>query len=271
MPSMPMGAQSNATAADPAGGNGASWVDDGEKYALLALNMKFDDPLPLQEMTPHHWAFADEQFKLPAHWREWLGTVRTKEVEGSNLFLFSKMRSRAPEVIDDETNKLKHHAGLFYSGLLLASLAAPAHKPVMLAGYRKDGEIVVRTQDDYDPAIASIIRHYPPLTLAELQLAAEIASQIAAIEAEVSAGTSYWRFFRVLQLYLKTRTIIDNMERLHQYCRCIEGLIVPNAGYSGKKFKSRTELFIGTCSATWSTCTRTNTWRHLTAKRCSSW
>jgi hypothetical protein len=87
----------------------------------------------------------------------------------------------------------------------------------------------------------------------------------------VSAGTSYWRFFRVLQLYLKTRTIIDNMERLHQYCRCIEGLIVPNAGYSGKKFKSRTELFIGTCAATWSTCTRTNTWRHLTAKRCSSW
>jgi hypothetical protein len=60
MPSMPMGAQSNATAADPAGGNGASWVDDGEKYALLALNMKFDDPLPLQEMTRHHWAFADE-------------------------------------------------------------------------------------------------------------------------------------------------------------------------------------------------------------------
>jgi hypothetical protein len=173
-----------------------------------------------------------------------VGPPHTSEVEGSSLFLLSKMRSRAPEVIDDETNKLKHHAGLS-SGLLLASLAAPAHKPVMLAGYRKDGEIVVRTQDDYDPAIASIIRRYPPLTLAELQLAAEIASQIADIEAEVSAGTSYWRLFRVLQLYLKTRTIIDNMERLHQYCRCIEGLIVPNAGDSGKKFKSRTELFIG--------------------------
>jgi cell pole-organizing protein PopZ len=26
-------------------------------------------------------------------------------------------------------------------------------------------------------------------------------------------------------LYLETRTIRDNMDRLHQYCRCIEGLI----------------------------------------------
>jgi hypothetical protein len=225
--------------------NAASWVDDGEKYALIALSIKFDDPLPLQEMTPHHWAFADEQFTLPAHWREWLGTIRTEEVEGSNLFLLSKMRSRAPEVVDDETRKLKHHAELFYSGLLLASPAVPAHRPVMLAGYRKDGEIVVRTQDDYDPAIASIVRHYPPVTLAELRVAAEIASQIAAIEAEMAAGTSYWRFFRVLRLYYEARTTSDNMDRLHQYCRCIEGLIVPSAGDSGKKFKSRTELFIG--------------------------
>jgi hypothetical protein len=115
----------------------------------------------------------------------------------------------------------------------------------MLAGYRRHDEIIVRTQADYDPAIAGMVRHYPPVTLAELQLAAKLASQIAAIKAEVSSSTSYWRFFRVLQLYLEARTIIDNMKRLHQYCRCIEGLIVPKAGDSGKKFKSRTELFIG--------------------------
>jgi hypothetical protein len=115
----------------------------------------------------------------------------------------------------------------------------------MLAGYRRHGEIIVRTQDDYDPAIASMVRHYPPVTLAELQLAAKLASQIAAIEAEISSGASYWRFFRVLKLYLEARTIIDNMERLHQYCRCIDGLIVPDVSKTRRQFKSRTELFIG--------------------------
>jgi hypothetical protein len=37
----------------------------------------------------------------------------------------------------------------------------------------------------------------------------------------------------------------DNMDRLHQYCRCIDGLIVSKQGEARKQFKSRTELFIG--------------------------
>jgi hypothetical protein len=35
------------------------------------------------------------------------------------------------------------------------------------------------------------------------------------------------------------------MDRLHQYCRCIDGLIVSKQGEAKKRFKSRTELFIG--------------------------
>jgi hypothetical protein len=96
--------------------------------------VKLDDPVPLQEMTPHHWTFADARFDVPAHWREWLGTIRTEEVEDSNLFLLSKMRSQAPEIVDAETVVLKRRAGHFYAGLLLASPFAPAHRPVMLVG-----------------------------------------------------------------------------------------------------------------------------------------
>ena len=64
----------------------ASWIDDGDKYAVVALSVKLDDSVPLQEMAPHHWAFADERFDFPPHWREWLGTIRTGEVEGSACF-----------------------------------------------------------------------------------------------------------------------------------------------------------------------------------------
>jgi hypothetical protein len=62
-------------------------------------------------MTPIHWAFADARFDMPTHWREWLGTIRTEEVEQSNLFLLSKMLSQVPEVVDAETTELKRHAG----------------------------------------------------------------------------------------------------------------------------------------------------------------
>jgi hypothetical protein len=70
--------------------------------AVIALAVKLDDPAPLQQMTPHHWVFANERFDMPPHWREWLGTIRTQQVEGSNLFLLSKMRSQAPEIDDAE-------------------------------------------------------------------------------------------------------------------------------------------------------------------------
>jgi hypothetical protein len=68
------------------------------------------------------------------------------------------MRSQTPEIVDAETAELKWRAGHFYAGLLLASPFAPAHKPVMLAGYRKNGEINVRSQDDFEPVIPSIVR-----------------------------------------------------------------------------------------------------------------
>ena len=48
----------------------ASWINNGEKYAVIALGVKLDDPVPLQEMTPHHLAFADTRFDMPARWRE---------------------------------------------------------------------------------------------------------------------------------------------------------------------------------------------------------
>jgi hypothetical protein len=131
-------------------------------------------------MTPNNWAFSDARFNMPPHWLEWLGTIRTEEVEHSNLFLLSKALSQVPEVVDAETAELKRYAGHFYGGLLLGSSFAPTHKPVMLAGYRRDGEINVRSQDDYDCAIPSIVRHYPPVTLTELQLAAKIASRSVA-------------------------------------------------------------------------------------------
>jgi len=221
-----------------------TWIDDEEKYAVIALNVKLDFPMPLQKMTPDHWAFSDVRFDLPAHWRDWLGTIRTQAVERSNLFLLSKAQSWDPDVLDGESVKLKHQAQLFYASLLLASRFAPADKPIMLSGYRRAGEIIIRSQDEFDPPIPSLVRRYPAVTLAELQLAARIASQIAAIETTSLPG-GHWRLFRVLHLYYEACTIISNMDRLHQYCRCIDGLIVPDAGKTKRQFKSRTELFIG--------------------------
>jgi hypothetical protein len=77
-----------------------------------------------------------------------------------------------------------------------------------------------------------------------IQTAAQLAGQIEAIAKAALAG-GHWRLFGTLQIYYEARTTFNILDRLHQYCRCIDGLILPKAGETKRQFKSRTELFIG--------------------------
>jgi hypothetical protein len=225
-------------------GNPATWIDDGEKYALVGLSVKVEDDIPFQQFKSYLWASAETTFYIPAHWREWLGSIRTEEVDDCNLFLLSKLHSLRPEVLDDENKKLQQRVSYFYSGLLLASTFAPAHKPVMLTGSRRVGEIDIRQQQDFDSPIPCLFRPYPPVVSEDIRLAAQLGEKLGALAAAPPTGGP-WRLFRTLHIYTESRTTADILDRLHQYSRCIDGLILPNAGETKRQFKSRTELFIG--------------------------
>ena len=91
-----------------------------------------------------------------------IGSIRVREVENCNLFLLSKLRSSTPDILDAENKQLQQRVWNFYIGLLLASTFAPGHKPVMLTGSRRDGEIGVRQQHDLDCPIPCLFYPYPP-------------------------------------------------------------------------------------------------------------
>jgi hypothetical protein len=114
----------------------------------------------------------------------------------------------------------------------------------MLTGSRRHGEIGIRSQKDFDPPIPCLFRPYPPILAKDIRLAAELAGKIDALGTAPLKG-GHWRLFRTLDLYKEARTIADILERIHQYCRCIDGLILPEAGKTKAQFKCRTELFIG--------------------------
>jgi len=220
------------------------WIAEGEKYALVGLSLKVDPTLPTGPMGSERWLYTTDAFELPDLWPQWLGTIRSGELKGCNVFLLSKAPSQTPDVLDGENQHLQYRAATFYSGLLLASRFAPAHRPVLLTGSRRDGVIGIREQQDYEAAVPCTFRFYPEVEAAEFGLAARLADAIVDIpEAAVPGG--HWRLFQALRVYMKARTEHDLLERLHQYCRCIEGLIGAEPGRSKSQFKSRTELFIG--------------------------
>lgn len=116
----------------------------------------------------------------------------------------------------------------------------------MLTGSRRDVEVDIRQRQDLDCPIPSLVGGYPPVLARDIQLAAQLGGKIDALgTAPLNGG--HWRLFRTLHIYMEARTNADILDRLHQYSRCIDGLILPNAGETKRQFKSRTELFIGPC------------------------
>ncbi|WP_298242048.1 hypothetical protein [uncultured Bradyrhizobium sp.] len=221
------------------------WISDGEKYALLGLNIKVTDPkVGHLDLEPNFQIIGGADFKVPDEWREWLGSIRVEEVEACDLFIACKLRSATPDILDGENILLANRLWAFYRGLLLSSTFATAHKPVILTGSCRDGEVGLRQQQDLDPPVPNDFRPYPDVTAEQFEAAAATAGQYERMLA-TRQGSNRWRFNRVLHLYCHTRTEADLLKRIHQYARCIDGFVTTGPGQGRKDFRSRTQLFIG--------------------------
>jgi hypothetical protein len=210
----------------------------------MGLSVKVDGDCPTEEMTPNRWALTDANIEVPEHWQKWLGSIRAGDIKNCTLFLLSKMPSKAPGVLDGENETLIRRAKDYFYGLQLASNFAVGARPVLLSGACVNGEIDVRQQQDWEALYVSVIRPYPPILAEEILQGARLADAIEALStAELPGGT--WRLFRTLDVYLQARTISEAIDRIHQYCRCIDGLILSAAGNAKKQFQSRTHIFIG--------------------------
>ena len=46
------------------------WIEDGEKYAVVGLNVNIDGHIPPGMINPNHWVWTDTTFNVPPHWQE---------------------------------------------------------------------------------------------------------------------------------------------------------------------------------------------------------
>jgi hypothetical protein len=225
-------------------GKPSDWISDGEKYALIGLTVKIEQPIPFRQLVPGLWVWTDRTLDVPADWREWLGSIRSKEIESCNLVLLSKMVSHAPDLLDGENEELKNRVWGFYNGLLLASRFATRHRPIVLTGSRRGDDIHPRQESSLDIPVACVFRGYPAVLRHDVEKAAQLASNyLQLLDMPPKGGEK--RIFRALDVYMNARSKMRLLDRLHQYCRCIDGLILSEPGSGAKQFKSRTELFIG--------------------------
>ncbi|MCF1473141.1 hypothetical protein FS763_14455 [Agrobacterium vitis] len=219
-----------------------SWVSDGEKFALLGLNIDMVESLPALKL-PQGYSILQNRFVLPEHWKEWLGSTRVEEVEECSVYLVVTMQAKQPDVIDDDNLKLKKLINHWYFGLLLTDKFVNISNPFIAIGVRQRGEIDVLEFQPFEAAGSGIVEHYPAVSGGHLERAINIAKTLESLAS--TGGVSNWRLLRCLAIYRDARIKTDLLDRLHQFVRCIDGLIVSEPGRGKQQFKGRTELFIG--------------------------
>ena len=220
------------------------WIEDGEKFAMIGLNIPADPDVGRLDLPDGFAALTSTAFELPDHWREWLGTTRAEDVQSCNLFLLAKMRAKAPTVLDAESQLLQERVGHWFMGLTLVSKSVVFNEPFVVVGGRVGGEIDVRSFGVLDQPFGAIVADDSPLSADRLREATQLAKNLETFNAGAWVD-KHWRLLRCLAIYQDARCDRDICNRIHQFTRCIEGLISPKQGETTRQFKSRTELFVG--------------------------
>lgn len=219
-------------------------IGSGHKFALLALPIRnLADALGATRLTDGLELMRKPPLAVPEQWRRWIGELGEKAVSDAAAYLLLSRPSVRPDVLDGENQELMQAICHFWDALLIVETPY-CGDPQLLSGANVNGEIKVRS-------------------LQKLRTPARYAySQTAVVrlldENDFKrAGAIYERLCTLVQckdyrrLKWAMSAFFDGIHesrhdrRLHQFCRCIDGIICSRKGSGKRDFEARTALFIG--------------------------
>jgi hypothetical protein len=219
------------------------WIKDGEKFALIGLDVQIDENLRGKELDDRMSFLTSLNFVLPEEWRGWLGSLRAEAIEQSSLYLLAKSASETPNVLDAENRMLERSVSDWFAGLMLTTRFWQDADAFLVTGSRTDDHVAVRGFRGLRPPQRAIVDVEGPITASQLSIAASIGATFSSFDGRWRP--EHWRLLRCISIYQQARHDSDLLNRIHQFVRCLEGLIAATKGNTTRQFKYRTELFVG--------------------------
>lgn len=193
-------------------------------------------------------------FELQDFWKEWIGSLQSKELLGANLWLFAIAPSANPGVLDAESEALRSAAERVFYGLVLLGLRFE-HGYILSGGHHDDivevGQFTTLRNFHPNP------ERKPTLITGDLlRRGAIVTKAIEGIFRPVACpgdrSPEPKRFRRLRRGFL---ALLRGYEeewwdtRLHQFVRAIEALLLLPIGGSTRQFAHRSQSFIGASEA----------------------
>jgi hypothetical protein len=213
----------------------------GQKFALLALKNIYADLPEEHRLSDGTWVLNKVPFDIEAIWTQWIGSLRADQIRGSNLVLLRALNSMNPAIAGDrEQLDLTSHLIKLFSMVQLGGIAEYA-----------EADIVAGSVLDEGPTVRHMGRlpkfHHTkgyirqPVDLARLEEAVAIHLGLEQVEKMLPAKFS--RFMRGLNVLKDGLLQATAQERLHQFVRALEALILPDARSTGRQFAYRCQTF----------------------------
>lgn len=218
-------------------------LKSGEKYALISINCDISDRFPEEiQIDTDVWIKRSFPFKMDKHWKAWLGSFTIKEIQNSNFYLITKCKSKSPESLDGDNNKLIERINHFFWAITLVDfLKFRNYFSYQLTGAKNSTKVDIRSVRDINNPID--IKDSPRIRFTEKH--ARLVSIIGNSLQSLNNTIEYSRFHRSLNSFWNGILASRFTEKYHQYIRCIEGFIHPEKSNTTKQFASRVELFLG--------------------------
>jgi hypothetical protein len=216
------------------------WINEGQKFALLCLQVDWPRSLPERVFGNGIRIQRRLGFAIPDHWKSWIGTIRSDKIVGSNLFAVSVQDATDPDVLNAENHSLRLMMERLYPSLMLSGFTSVLDDPVILTGsFARQSLDVRQLSQPRKPANVGYYRIARQNSI-DFRIAENIYNALESVDHEIR-----YREVSVLSTYFSARSTEYMVERIHQYLRVIEALLIPRIGRTKRDIRSRIELLVG--------------------------
>lgn len=215
---------------------------NGSKFALQTFNNVYVDlPASGFRLSDGTWAMPRVPVPDLGVWKEWIGSIGMDRLEKANLVLFVEEPYGNPEVLDEVHKRLGDDLSrLFYLTHLRSGIECESSD--LLRGSSEKGVQSIRQMDKLPDFFQSKGYRRMPITKESLEDALALRAGVMAMEANKAEFRRTMRGMNTLFNGLQQHT---GQDRLHQFVRSLEALILPDIGSTRKQFAYRCQTFAG--------------------------
>ena len=224
---------------------------ENRKFALLAVHEAVTDlpdaPFQLSDGT---WVMASmPPTDYPNTWKEWLGSIRAERLGSANLVLLAEEPSDYPWVLDAVNRRLSDDLGLLFYVLHLnvGIVINGDDRTDRLCGTCMNGTLEIRQVDQMPRFRGTFGQRAAPITKDWLDDSLVLREGVAELKAD---QTQFKRLTYGLSVLFKGLREEMGCDRLHQFVRSLEGLVLPEKGKTKRQFVHRCQTFAGSGDVT---------------------